>query len=280
MGQILESSALRVFVDGIFSEPRLAHPEGIAIHKDGSVWCGTESGHLIRVEPDGSGMRSLGCTGGFLLGLAFDAGGNCYACDLRHSAVYRYEASTGRLGSFASSGIRVPNFPVVDDRNGVLYVSDSNPVDGAGGIYRFDTGTGEGEVWHRDRMAFANGMAMAPDGSGLFVVESDAARISFVPINRDGTAGEARVAITGVDNVPDGIAVMEDGSLLIGCYEPSRIYHYSKRRGLRILIEDPRATILAHPTNIALRGNELLTANLGRWHLSIIDISALLADTA
>jgi sugar lactone lactonase YvrE len=280
MAQILDSAALRVFFDGIFCEPRLAHPEGIAVHEDGSVWCGTETGHLIRVEPDGSDMRSLGCTDGFLLGMAFDADGNCYACDLRHSAVYRYDISTSQLSKFASSGIRVPNFPVVDDRKGVLYVSDSNPVDGGGGIYRYDLETGRGDVWHHDKMAFANGMAMASDGSGLFVVESDAACVSFVPINPDGTAGEVRVAVAGVDNVPDGVVLIKDGSLLISCYEPSRIYHYSEQRGLRILIEDPRATVLAHPTNIALRGNDLLTANLGRWHLSIIDIGALLAEAA
>jgi hypothetical protein len=39
------------------------------------------------------------------------------------------------------------------------------------------------------------------------------------------------------------------------------------------LIEDREATILAHPTNVALKGNTLYTANLGRWHITAIDLS-------
>ena len=42
-------------------------------------------------------------------------------------------------------------------------------------------------------MVFANGMAMAPDGGGLYVVESFAQRVSYVPIQADGSAVEARV---------------------------------------------------------------------------------------
>jgi hypothetical protein len=43
---------------------------------------------------------------------------------------------------------------------------------------------------------------------------------------------------------------------------------------LEILIEDRAATIMAHPTNIALKGDTLYTANLGRWHITAIDLSA------
>ena len=49
---VLPMSAARVFFDGIFTEPRLAHPEGVAVHRDGSIWCGTERGELIRIEAD------------------------------------------------------------------------------------------------------------------------------------------------------------------------------------------------------------------------------------
>lgn len=79
MRPLLDITAARVVIDGVFAEPRLAHPEGVAIHRDGSIWCGTENGDLIRVEPDGSGMKLIGSTGGFLLGLAFDRHDRCYA---------------------------------------------------------------------------------------------------------------------------------------------------------------------------------------------------------
>ena len=118
-------------------------------------------------------------------------------------------------------------------------------------------------------------MAMAPDGAGLYVVESDAPCISYVPILEDGAAGAKQVILEDVRNVPDGLAFDPDGSLFISCYEPSRIYRWRKDRGLETLIEDPTATTIAHPTNIAFKGNKLYTANLGRWHVTEIDLSPL-----
>ena len=125
------------------------------------------------------------------------------------------------------------------------------------------------------RDGVANGMAMAPDGRGLFVVESDAACVSYVPIRADGAAGAKTMVIEGLRNVPDGLAFAPDGSLFISCYEPSRIYRWRRNRGLEILIEDDKATIIAHPTNIAFKADKLYTANLGRWHVTEIDLAGI-----
>lgn len=276
MTALLDISAARVFFDGIFSTPRLAHPEGVAVHADGSVWCGTETGDLLRIAPDGSGVTRIASTGGFLLGIAFDAAGNCYACDLRHAAVFRYEAAHGTLTKFAASGIGVPNYPVVDEARGALYVSDSRGEGNPGpGVYRYDLRSGQGGVWCSAAMDFANGMALAPDGQGLYVVQSDVPCVSYVPILPDGAAGAPRVAVDNVQNVPDGLAFAPDGSLYISCYEPSRIYRWTERTGLQVLIEDRRATLIAHPTNIAIKGRKLYSANLGRWHITEIDLQGV-----
>ena len=222
---LLDISAARVFFDGIFSSPRVAHPEGVAVHRDGSIWCGTETGDLLRIAADGSSVARMAGTDGFLLGLAFDSAGNVFVCDLRHACVFRYDAESRRMEKFASSGILVPNYPVVDEARGVLYVSDSRGNGNPGpGIFRYDLGTGEGGVWCSEPMDFANGMAMAPDGSGLYVVQSDAPCVSFVPILSDGSAGLVRLVTRSVENVPDGLALAPDGTLYISCYEPSRIY--------------------------------------------------------
>jgi sugar lactone lactonase YvrE len=276
MKPILPDSAVSVFFDGTFSTPRLAHPEGVAVHADGSVWAGTENGDLVRIAADGSGIEALATSHGFLLGLAFDAAHNCYACDLKHAAIYKYDAATGAFTEFASSGIAVPNYPVVDDANGYLYVSDSFNFDKpGGGVYRYDLATGKGGLWTIEPMHFANGMAMAKDGSGLFVVESAKARLAFIPIGADGAPGPHEVAVEGLEAVPDGVLVMDNGDLLISNYEPSRIYRYSKANGLELLVEDRLATALAHPTNIALKDGNLVTANLGRWHVSHVDLGGL-----
>lgn len=272
---LLGMDAARVFFDGMFTDPRVAHPEGVAVHADGSVWCGTETGDLLRLAVDGSAVTRMGGTGGFLLGIAFDSAGNCFACDLRHAAVFRWDAGSGRMARFAADGIKVPNYPVVDEATGWLYVSDSAGPDGRSGIFRYDLKTGAGGLWCRDAMSFANGMALARDGSALYVVESFGACVSRVPILPDGAAGPKQLVVDGVRNVPDGVAFAPDGSLFISCYEPSRIYRWSAARGLELLIEDPAATVLAHPTNIAFKGDRLYTANLGRWHVTEIDLSLL-----
>ena len=46
MKTTLDASAAEVFYDGLFTEPMLDHPEGLAVHRDGSVWCGGERGQI------------------------------------------------------------------------------------------------------------------------------------------------------------------------------------------------------------------------------------------
>ena len=45
-------------------------------------------------------------------------------------------------------------------------------------------------------------------------------------------------------------------------------------RGVEILIDDPEAHMLCHPTNGAFRGTELFTSNLGRWHITRTEVGA------
>ena len=270
---ILPISAARVFCDGIFGTPRLAHPEGVAVHPDGSIWCGTENGDLLRFAADGTSYDRIGTTGGFLLGIAFDAAGRCYACDLFHRAIFCHDPATGRFDRFADSGILVPNYPVVDDARGCLWVSDSRGQGNPGpGIFRFDLATGKGGVWSHEDWDFANGMCLDETRSGLYVVESFTGRVRHVPIRDDGSAGPATDAVTGLGRVLDGVALAPDGALYIACYEPGRIYRRDPGGRVRVLIEDPHATVLAHPTNVAIKGNKMYSANLGRWHITEIDL--------
>jgi hypothetical protein len=52
MKSILNSNKATVYFDGIFSEPRLQHPEGVAIDNNGFVCCGTENGEIMRIEKE------------------------------------------------------------------------------------------------------------------------------------------------------------------------------------------------------------------------------------
>ncbi len=263
----------RVFYDGAVNEPRLTHPEGVAVHPDGSVWCGTGTGDILRIEADGKRAERIASTGGFILGLDFDAEGNLYGCDMKHCDVFRVSASTRQLTRFAA-GLRIPNVPLVDMGRGVLYVSDSYAYGEPGpGIFRFELASGKGGLWYELPLAFANGLALSADGDSLFVVESASRSVRRIPIRADGSPGPIEAWVEHAPRIPDGLGWDARGNLLIASYEPSRLYRVRPDRSLELLIDDPDAQVLAHPANVARRGDTLFTSNLGRWHITAIDAS-------
>lgn len=265
-----------IFIDGTVGETRLSHPECLAFDADGAAWCGGDRGELYRVEPDGSALEQVASTGGFILGVALDGAGSLYACDLAHSAVFRLDLASGAVERFADGGgeMRVPNFAVVDRTRGCLYVSDSYDAAQAGpGVWRIDLATGATHLWYAEPLVFANGMALEPGGDALYVIETWAQRVVRMPIGADGSAGGPEPVVEGLERVPDGLAVGADGKLYVACYEPSRVYRCDPVSGeLEILLDDPTAHVLCHPTNCAFRGTELFMANLGRWHLTRVDV--------
>ena len=264
-----------VFVDGTLGAVRLKHPEGIAVAEDGAIWCGGDGGEIYRVAPDGSSFEQVASTGGFTLGIAFDRAGGLFTCDLGHKVVFRLDLATRELATFAASTdttpMRIPNFPVVDAARGHLFVSDSYGSDAPGpGIWRLDLATGDGHLWYDQPLTFANGMALSPDRTALYVVETFAHAVCRIPILSDGRPGEREVVATGIERLPDGLAFDYAGNLYISCYEPSRIYRLSPAGTLDLFYDDPDAHMLCHPTNCAFRGADLFTANLGRWHITRI----------
>ena len=269
---VLGLARASVHFDGIFSEPRLAHPECVAIGPDGWIWCGSETGDILRIAPDGSTIERAAATGGFVLGLAFDGDRALFACDLRHAAVFRLDLATRTFERFTSPGIQIPNYAVVDRRRGRLLVSDSHAFGTPGpGIWAYDLDTGAGLLWYEGTLNFANGLALSADGTALLVCETFARRVSRIVIGGDGAAGPAEPYADDLPGLPDGLALDAAGALFVACYEPSRILRVPPGGGtIAIYIEDPTAHLLAHPTNMAFDGTSLFTANLGRWHITRI----------
>jgi gluconolactonase len=274
---LLDPSRASVFFDGAVTDPQLDHPEGLAVAADGSVWCGGERGQVFRVDPDGTAVEQVASTGGFCLGMAFGPGGDLFVCDLKHAAVFRVEAATGRVERFAGGveghRLRIPNFPAFDAQ-GRLYVSDSHHFDRPGpGVVRFDP-DGRGELWYGGDLTFANGLALGPGGRHLYVAETFANRVSRIPIGDDGAAGECQRFAATPDAWPDGLAFDTDGNLYVGCYEPSQVLRVDPQGQVEVLFREWSAHLLAHPTNLAFRGTTMFTANLGRWHLTRLEVGA------
>ncbi len=275
---LLPPDRASVFFDGIFSEPKLSHPEGVAVGPDGWIWAGNQDGDICRISPDGAVIERVASTGGFALGLAFDGDRALFVCDLKHAAVFRLDLTTGTLARFTDAGIRIPNFPMVDRARGRLLVSDSHASGTPGpGVWAYDLASGAGGLWFAADLNFANGLAMRPGEDAVYVCETFAPGITRIPILADGAAGSVETFARDLPGLPDGIAFDEAGNLVVACYEPSRLLRISPDgTNCQVLVEDTTAHVLCHPTNIAFAGPALYTANLGRWHLTQVamDIGA------
>jgi len=273
---VLPMERASVLFDGIFSEPRLQHPEGVAVGPDGWIWCGSENGEVLRIDPAGASIERIAATDGFTLGLAFLADRALFFCNLKAKAVFRLDLDTRHIERFSPDGIRIPNYPVVDAARNRLLVSDSHDFATPGpGVWAYDLASGSASLWYDRPLTFANGMALTRDGRSLFVCETFARRITAIAIEDDGTAGSATPFATDLPGWPDGIAFDDLGNLFVGCYEPSRVLRISQDgKTTDVYVEDPTAHLFAHPTNIAFDGPALYTANLGRWH-----ITKVLTDT-
>lgn len=269
---VLPLNRASVLFDGTLTQPRLLHPEGVAIGPDGAIWCSSELGQIMRVSADGSGLEEISSTGGFTLGLAFDGRRSLFVCDLAHAAVFRLDLATKALERFSSPGIRIPNFPVVDRQHNRLLVSDSYASGEAGpGLWAYDLTTGQGALLTDHAFNFANGMALSADGTRLLICETFSRKISLVSFAADGTVARIADFADDLPGLPDGLALDAAGNVFVGCYEPSRILRINADGSDTVVyIEDPTAHLFAHPTNLAFAGRELFTANLGRWHITRI----------
>ena len=273
---LLDDDAARVFFDGTLTDPQLDHPEGVAVHPDGSIWCGGERGQVFRIDPQGEHLEEVASTGGFCLGMAFDADArNLFICDLKHAAVFRLELGSRRIERMGEGGpegrFRIPNFPAFGP-DGALYVSDSHGFRDPGpGIWRVDPG-GSVRLWYDGRVDFANGLAFGPDGRHLYVAETFGNSVFRLAFRDDGSPG-AREEVASLDEIwPDGLAFDIEGNLYVGCYEPSQVLRIDPRGEVSLLYREASAHTLAHPTNVAFRGSTLFTANLGRWHVTAIEV--------
>lgn len=266
-----------VFVEG------LDHPECVAVHPDGSIWAGGEAGQIYRIAPDGSEVREVANTGGFILGIAFSPDLSwLLVCDNGRHCLWRLDLETERLSLFArgASGheFKIPNYACFAS-DGTIYVSDSGTFRVVNGlITRFDADhSGRGSVWCEGPFNFANGICLSPDEDALYVVCSFLPGVERIALNDDGSAGTREVFVTLPRTVPDGVAFDTDGNLYVSCYSPNHIYRVASDGSTELLLDDWDMHTLSNPTNIAFGGPNrdiLFTANLGRWHVTAIQTDA------
>lgn len=262
---MIDLAELTVAVEG------LDHPEGVCVDADGTLYAGGEGGQLYRVDLEAGRVEQVASTQGFLLGICADGDGRVYACDLARHEMVRIDPATGAVDVYSNGTperpMQTPNWAVFDDA-GTLYVTDSGHWKADDGrIYRVSP-SGATEVWNEASHAFPNGACLTDDGLALLVVES----LTPGLVRIDIATGARMVVAELPGTVPDGVVLDADGIAYVTCYRPDRVYKVTPDGDVEVLADDPQGTVLAAPTNGVFVGERLVLANLGRWHLTSVDL--------
>jgi sugar lactone lactonase YvrE len=69
------------------------------VHRDDSVRCCSERGRIIGIEADGGSTEQV-TTDNFRLGMAFDVADHLFVWDLKHAAIFRFDARSGEPTTF------------------------------------------------------------------------------------------------------------------------------------------------------------------------------------
>ncbi|MCB2174325.1 MAG: SMP-30/gluconolactonase/LRE family protein [Actinomycetales bacterium] len=282
---LLPASAARVAFDGFRTDPVLDHPEGLDFDPvDGSLWCGGEAGQVFRIDLDAGSIALVDQNpGGFTLGLRFTPDRRVVWLDAVRRQVRSLTVGAGDDvevlvdGDVDGRPLVYPNaLDVTPD--GVIYFSDSDGDGdrGGGGVYRM-TPDGQASLWCPGPFHFANGVAVSPDHGHLYVAESASRQVCRVEIRADGTAGEVTRLWSLGNQVPDGLTFGPDGRLYVACYYPSVILRLDPDGAVTTVVEDPIGHVMSNPTNLVFAGTDAYVANLGRWHITRIDMAAALS---
>jgi gluconolactonase len=166
----------------------------------------------------------------------------------------------------------------VFDRHGVLYFSDpwgsssTSDVNPIGGFYRHFS---DGRLERLDQgLAFPNGVAIAADGSAVYLAETGRRRILRYPIAADGAVGprEHWTDVPGPPG-PDGMAFDERGFLYVAHYAGGRVAIFAPDGTLADEIPVPGTQVtncaFGGPNRTTLVITEVETASLYRVELDV-----------
>lgn len=209
-------------------------PEDVLIGHDGTAYTGTVDGSVYAVSPDGAAIRRIGTTGGRPLGLEWLPEGRLLICDA-HRGLLTMRLDDGAVDVLTDSvdGVRMRfcnNAAVLDD--GTIWFTDSSTRwsieewksdliedTRSGRLLRLAPGSREPEVV-LDGLAFANGVARAPDDSFVVVAETATRRLTRHWVSGD-RAGTSEPFVTDMPAHPDNIALGSDGLIWVTHASPT-----------------------------------------------------------
>jgi gluconolactonase len=244
----------------------------------GCLYAGGEDGQIYRVALETGAVEIVARAPGQVLGVTVDGAGRVLACGGSRGSLCLWDPAAGDavarpvLRAVEGEPLAMPNFCAFAP-DGTLFLSDSGRWSHGDGKLVAIAPDGEARVLSRDVAQFTNGLAVSPDGHRLWCVESYDPVLTVFDLSEDEPRAEVVHRFEGT--VLDGLAPTADGGLLVTCYRPDRLYHLDAGGTARVVAQDPQGTLLGAPTNVAFAGAELevaVVANLGRWHLTALEL--------
>ncbi|RLV49253.1 SMP-30/gluconolactonase/LRE family protein [Nocardioides mangrovicus] len=208
--------------------------EDVVVADDGLVYTGTVEGSIFRVRPDGARVDRVATTGGRPLGLELLADGRLLVADAHRGLLAVHVSGSGDVEELVTEvggrPMRFCNNAAVAG-NGDVWFSDSST---RYGIEQWkddlvqDTRTGRllvrrasGEVETvLDGLAFANGVALAPDDSWVAVAET-AARTVVRRWLTGERSGQRELLVADLPGYPDNISLGSDGLVWVTIASPT-----------------------------------------------------------
>jgi gluconolactonase len=103
---------------------------------------------------------------------------------------------------------------------------------------------------------FPNGIAVAPDGRRLYVVESRLPGVVTFDLHGEDLGPRQEFVVIPEAN-PDGLAFDSEGNLYVSCWRPDRVYRIRPGASPEIYLDDPTGDYLETVTNICFGGDDL-----------------------
>ena len=226
--------AVQGFAGGTLLPVGGSAPEDVLVDPEGRVYTGLADGRIVRTDGVGAAVRTVATLPGRPLGLEFLGTDELVVC-ASDAGLLAVTLDGGRVRTLADrvGGRRMlacNNAAVAAD--GTVYFSDSSTRYGVPQwrkdlVRRTATGrllrrTPDGEVTELlGGLEFANGVALAADGSYVAVAETGTCRLHRVWLT-GARAGRSELFVAELDGYPDNLALGSDGLIWVALPSPRR----------------------------------------------------------
>jgi len=192
-------------------------PEDVAIDKQDRLYCGTDDGKILRLQPDGTRPEVFSNTQGRPLGLVFDRDQNLLVADAIKGLLSI--GTDGKVTTLTTEAAGVP-FHCTNDldvaADGTIYFTDASsrfPLTQLksdvlehqpnGRFLAYDPKTKQTRVLLND-LYFANGVAVSPDQTFVLVNDTGKYRVRRYWLSGP-KSGHSDMFIDNLPGFPDGI---------------------------------------------------------------------------